>query len=191
MERPNMLKDEYVTTDPPERDTQQERSQLFLRHIDFIQYIAMINAPDDSLQHDIVNDAFITFTTKETPWDLADPKPLLRKIVENISKRYWRQRTRTLPKTLQLIAERLCEEIQNMGLPEMDNQYELEMRALELCLFRLTPVQRRLIQIHYFDGVSLVDYGQREGCNLNTLYSTLTRIRLQLRKCIEKTSQGM
>ncbi|MDO5554400.1 MAG: sigma-70 family RNA polymerase sigma factor [Planctomycetia bacterium] len=163
--------------------------QLFLNEISFVQFLAMVHAPDESLQEDIVNDVFVEFVTKAETWDLTTPKPLLRKIVENVSKRYWRKRTESMPETLRKIAEH----IRSVTEEESEDEkmtLKAQTEAMNLCLAKLTKEQRELIIAHYYDGIKVPVLAEKFKLNVNTVYSMITRIRAALRNCIMAVLKG-
>ena len=58
--------------------------------------------------------------------------------------------------------------------------------ALDVCLDKLSPAQRELVEQRYTPGHSLEDYAAQSGRSAGSLRIALLRIRESLRRCIEK-----
>ncbi|MFK7909456.1 MAG: sigma-70 family RNA polymerase sigma factor [Akkermansiaceae bacterium] len=57
--------------------------------------------------------------------------------------------------------------------------------ALDICLEKLSPKQRELVEQRYTPGQSLEDYAAQSGRSAGSLRIALLRIRESLRRCIE------
>lgn len=168
-----------------ESKTVQKGHKLFLRHHDYVRLIAFIHAPDPALVEDVVNDSFIDFIQKVDQWDLEkDVRPLLAGIVRNIARQYWRKRSREMSDPLQNIYHHLIQRMED----EVDTfDREKTLAALHLCLQKLSPQNRSIIEHHYFLGETFVDMAKRLGKNLLTLRNIVFRIRTALKQCTTKT----
>jgi RNA polymerase sigma-70 factor (ECF subfamily) len=62
-----------------------------------------------------------------------------------------------------------------------------ERQALDLCLEKLAPRQRELVQSCYAEGVTIKQVAEKLGKSATALYKVLNRIRLLLLDCIEVT----
>ncbi|MDO5581553.1 MAG: sigma-70 family RNA polymerase sigma factor [Planctomycetia bacterium] len=164
----------------------EQAMQLFLTYYNYVQNVAIRNAPAKHLQGDIVNDAFIDFVAKADQWEYKDDlRPLLRAITENLAKKYWRNYLKGLPESMRKLAEHLQNfaEEENREMPESDKNEELQ--ALELCMNKLTPRNRELIDAYYFADRTLVDIAKENDLNYGTLCKLILRVRAALRRCIE------
>ena len=65
-------------------------------------------------------------------------------------------------------------------------QHDLQLNALSSCLQQLKPKDQALIQARYLDRTPLADYAEQIGSKANTLSVALHRLRVTLRKCINK-----
>ena len=62
----------------------------------------------------------------------------------------------------------------------------LERRALDSCLQKLSRENRRLVLIPYQRSGSLSELAQRTNRSVNSLYKLLGRLREKLRLCVEQ-----
>lgn len=61
--------------------------------------------------------------------------------------------------------------------------------ALAECLKRLPPKEREVVNAKYVERIPLVNLTATFGCSANSLHKVISRVRLALRKCIEKNLQ--
>lgn len=71
-------------------------------------------------------------------------------------------------------------------LEERHDAYEAERRALEECLDRLEPAQRKLLDAAYAPGARIDVLAEEAGRSAMAFYKTLHRIRVVLLGCTEK-----
>ncbi|MFT6793064.1 MAG: RNA polymerase sigma-70 factor (ECF subfamily) [Rubritalea sp.] len=69
----------------------------------------------------------------------------------------------------------------------IDRPYSRILSALERCLARLSPSQRKIVDARYERGQSLEQYAEKMGCSAGSLRISLHRIRASLQTCIKKT----
>jgi RNA polymerase sigma-70 factor (ECF subfamily) len=60
------------------------------------------------------------------------------------------------------------------------------LRALELCLAKLRPQDRELLEFRYSSGLGLQEFAERVGRSVSSLSVTLNRLRLALRRCMAR-----
>ena len=162
--------------------------KLFLRHHDYVRLIAFTHAPDPALAEDIVNDCFLDFINKAQQWNLEkDVRPLLTGIVRNVARRYWREHSRQLPQWLQKVYTHISERLQKDELLQGADDHERIVAALNLCIQKLSPENRHIVEQYYYHGETLVDMSKRLGKNLITLRNLAFRIRATLKQCMEKS----
>lgn len=80
--------------------------------------------------------------------------------------------------------EELIELMADEGVAELDARNE-EYDALEVCLKKLPPRQRDLVNIAYTPGLSVKTEAEKAGIKPGTLYMRLNRIRSILFDCIQ------
>ncbi|GAA5483074.1 sigma-70 family RNA polymerase sigma factor [Haloferula sargassicola] len=72
---------------------------------------------------------------------------------------------------------------------EEDFDHDLAYRALELCLAKLQPHDRELVQKRYCESVTLEEYAQELDRSAGTLKARLFKIRAGLRRCLDRQLQ--
>lgn len=112
-------------------------------------------------------------------------KGVARKVVL----RHWAARKR-IPQTmeaeaLQTLAESLAEEGEEPAL------WEDERRRLQECLERLSERSRRLFLLRYGQNLKGPALAEASGFNVNSLRTTLLRIRVFLRDCLRSGPAAM
>ena len=78
------------------------------------------------------------------------------------------------------IAELFAAEVEDDDL-DHDDAY----RALEVCLSKLRPQDRELVQKRYCESITLEDYARELDRSAGTLKARLFKIRAGLRRCLE------
>jgi RNA polymerase sigma-70 factor (ECF subfamily) len=63
--------------------------------------------------------------------------------------------------------------------------------ALEQCLESLTPNNRELLRLRYFQGLSGIEVAQTLGRKLETVYQALARIHKLLSECVQRKLLAM
>lgn len=66
------------------------------------------------------------------------------------------------------------------------DRIDLERRALDSCLQKLSHDNRNLVLLPYRSPGALTDLAQRTGRSVNSLYKLLGRLREKLRLCVER-----
>ncbi len=64
--------------------------------------------------------------------------------------------------------------------------YDAERRALEACVEKLDPAQRKLLEAAYAPGARIDDLARAAGRSPMSLYKALHRIRLALMNCTQR-----
>jgi RNA polymerase sigma-70 factor (ECF subfamily) len=95
-------------------------------------------------------------------------------------------RTRTKRKGLVLISDELLDMLAD-ELPDDTGDYEIYLRALEICKSKLPENQRELVDLRYEPGHSLEAHARETGRKASALRVALMRIRGALRECIERS----
>lgn len=69
---------------------------------------------------------------------------------------------------------------------QRDDERAARLGALEGCLAKLRPQDRRLLSVRYVDGESLSDYAKSHSVSPASVHKTISRLRLALRQCINR-----
>lgn len=172
---------------PPDEKRHSQASQLFLKHYNYVRYVAFQVAPFRDLIDDIVNDTFIRFVSKAESWTYPeDIKPLLYRIAQNIAREYWRSYLKELPTEMAQLEELAAEVLQEQNESDQNWNLEVEMDQMMKCIAKLPLDQRLLIEMHYFHKISFVELASRDNKRVNTIQKMASRTRVLLRKCLEK-----
>ena len=85
-----------------------------------------------------------------------------------------------------VVDDELCDKLnQSMTFLVEDVPFAHLRGDLEFCIQRLRPQDQDLLQHRYFSDNTLKDFSEKTGRPINSLKTTLNRIRIALRKCIE------
>lgn len=165
---------------------EQQAATLLLRYHAYVFRQARRFAPMPDLAEDIAQQVLVDFIGKADQWDLEkDLRPLLMAMARRSAQAIWREKAKMLPESLRQIAEFVRTE-----LSEDDN--DLQRRndkagALEGCLSHLPESGRKLVTLHYFEGMSTESLARQMDKTSNAVSQALFRIRERLRVCIERS----
>lgn len=73
---------------------------------------------------------------------------------------------------------------------EADELLEARRAALDLCLDKLSPADRRLVQQCYQERGGVKQTAEATGRSIHTLYKTMQRIRRRLFDCINRNTES-
>lgn len=172
------------------RLTKETATQIFLQNHGFVRSVALKNAPTRSLQEDIAQDVYIYFTENADRWDYDESKikALFRTITENIAGRHWRNHLKNLPENLQKIAS-LIQKESDSGVFQEESDLDRNLLLLNVCMQKLTPKNRELLELLYFGELTYDELVERTGRSYGAIYTLMSRIRTVLHDCMEKTSR--
>ncbi|MDO5581419.1 MAG: sigma-70 family RNA polymerase sigma factor [Planctomycetia bacterium] len=167
--------------------TKDAAAQIFLQYYDYVRSVAFRLAPAGQIQDDISHDVFVEFTEHHDRWILEKGKikPLLRKITQNIALQYWRRYVKEQPEFLQNIIHEIWDPTDHDSDRDLDLHEDM-LLALKVCLQKLTPRNRKIVEMHYFKNASYEQIMKETNRTVPTLYSLMTRIRSALHQCIKK-----
>lgn len=168
--------------------TRERAAEIFLQNYSFVRTIAYRNAPARHLQDDIAHDAYIDFVEKADQWNY-DPnkvKSLLKRITEIIALRYWQKYIKDLPEKLRKAATIIWKESYKESFLEK-TILEEQILSLELCIQKLSPQNRELLEMYYFEDVSYAELSSRTNKKPENLCMIMSRIRAILHDCVENT----
>ena len=168
----------------PENILEHRAVSLLLQHHGYVFRQARRFAPLPDLAEDIAQQVLADFIAKASQWDIdKDIRPLLMAMTRRTAQNIWRERAKLLPETLQRIAEFVRKE-----LDEDDNdilRHNDQTEALKHCMAKLPESSRRLLVLHYFEGVSTATLAEQLGKKANAICQAMFRARERLRTCIE------
>ncbi|MFC1479098.1 RNA polymerase sigma factor [Planctomycetota bacterium] len=168
----------------------QEIERLVKEHQGFVKSLAVKFAPMPGISEDIAQQVFLEFVEHKEKWDLEkDIKPLLAGITRNISLRYWREKQKQMSPALQKLAEHIHMLAQEDD--ESEWHYTEKKKALDSCLDKLPEKSRKLVEIHYYLGLTSQEIGGRMAMTAEAVRKALFRLRKGLKKCIEEVLAGI
>lgn len=160
---------------------------LFLAYKDYVKGVALRYAPMPNLAEDVVQQVFAEFIAKADEWDLDNNvKSLLGVMARNFARRYWQDELHKKPESLRAVAMH----IQHLAEEHDSDQYQDDLRALQECLQKAPSKTRQLIEMHYFEGISINDLATKLNLNTDSIYQAIHRLRTKLRRCIEQALKG-
>lgn len=166
-------------------------TSLFQARYGFVVGTVRRYAPSKDLVDDIIQDVYCDFVTgaAEGRWDLQqDVGPLLCQIAKRKAQTQWRQHEQRR-RAVDRIAEHLLESV-GRNREKDDKAYERirsEAAALELCIGKLPPKSRAIVEQHYFNGTAMKIIAEQQETTPATIKNFFYRVRLKLKDCIEQT----
>lgn len=168
--------------------TSDTAAELFLQHFDFVRLIAFHFSPARHLQEDIIHDAYIEFVNNANKWRIGSdgPRPLLRTIVRNVALQHWRIYVRSQPEYLRRLADQVWSPSSDSDFSEKDGDLQDQVDALNHCMKKLSPENKRLLELFYFNDFTADEVSRTLNKKSSTIYSLLSRLRTLLQDCIER-----
>lgn len=164
---------------------------LFQAQYPVILRIARRYVPTPDFVHDVVQQAFIDFMRYSSVWTSEEEaRRILNQIVKNGAMDLWRKQQKSLSPARQLVALWLMEHAGEDRSDEKPEQCKKENEALKDCLESLPEKSRMLIEQHYFENISMEEIARLSGQKPGTIRQIVYRIRLTLKKCIERKIHG-
>jgi RNA polymerase sigma-70 factor, ECF subfamily len=65
-------------------------------------------------------------------------------------------------------------------------QWSPRMEALEICVEKLDPAQRALVEAIYTQGIEMGEFARQQGCAAQTIYNKLNFVRRGLAECVQR-----
>lgn len=165
---------------------EERAATLLLRYHGYVFRLARRFAPIQDLAEDIAQQVLADFIGKAEQWDLEqDLRPLLMAMTRRSAQAVWRQQAKLLPETLRQIAEYVRTELEEENNDILRQNDRID--ALEHCLSKLPASARKLITLHYYEGISTESLAAQLGKKANAISQAMYRVRERLRTCIEFT----
>lgn len=158
--------------------------QWFIENYGLAMKIALANVPSPDLARDVVQAAYIEFI--ENVKDIqthSDRTVLLRRVVCRCAQRTRNEQERKKPEVLSKIGRYLCLIAQESF---EEKNYDLDLENLHLCLDRMPPRNRLIIEQFYFLGRSATWIAQQFGITPRAVFKRIALIRNRLRECLER-----
>jgi RNA polymerase sigma-70 factor (ECF subfamily) len=163
---------------------QQRFLSLFLRsEREIFRYVAAL-VPNVTDAEDIVQQTAVALWEKFDAYDPSLPfTPWACRFALNKARQWIERRQRWQALLDQGLAEELAQRRQ-----ELQPEFEWRLKHLELCLGKLPPEQRALVEGYYYDRTDIESLARRSGRTVAATYKMLQRIRQVLQLCVERKS---
>lgn len=162
-------------------------ARVFQAHYGVVIGAALKYVPTPDLAYDVVQHTFIDFMEnqlKEKKCPERDVPPLLYRIAQRRAIKLWHEHRRRLTNSETIIAERLMTRSRERG--ETPERLDRQTAWLKECLDLLPENGARFIKMHYHEGIPMREIAERLDMKPGTVRQIIARIRLKLRRCIEK-----
>jgi RNA polymerase sigma-70 factor, ECF subfamily len=159
-------------------------AELYDRHAPFVLGVALKIVRDQNDAEDVIHDAFVAVADRAHQFqpDRGSVIAWLVTTVRNLALDRARRRTRR--------AQITDEELRHVpieAVPDPEALVWLAQRraAVVAALDRVSPAQRRTLEIAFFEGLSYPEIAEREGVALGTIKSRAARALAALRGALE------
>ncbi len=167
----------------PDDDTLELR---FLRHADVIRgFIVGLLRGDRTLADDVFQEVYLVVTRRAQDFDPErDFVAWVRGISKRVALHQLRQRAAA--------GKPLSEEVTAMLVASAPTEtvWEGHQSALAVCVRSLSPRSREITALHYEERLAPADIAQRLAWTVNAVHVALSRVRQQLRLCVERRLRG-
>lgn len=165
---------------------------LFNKNRNLLLNIAQRYVPDSDLAQDVLQQTFTEFLGRyeKKGWPLTEEiVPLLVQMAKFIAHRVRKNAEKHQGKAFQRIETHLLNYYQLQEEPKLDTENST-VEQLHLCLDRLSPKNRQMIELRYFLDHSTKDIAAIYHVEENTVFKSLARIRIRLKECISSFLQN-
>jgi len=161
---------------------QQRFLSLFLRsEREVFRYVAAL-VPNMTDAEDIVQQTAMALWEKFDTYDPAQPfTPWACRFALNKTRQWIERRQRWQALLDRGLAEELAQRRQ-----ELQPEFELRLKRLEVCLRKLPQGQRSLVEGYYYERADVENLAGRTGRTVAATYKMLQRIRQSLQECVER-----
>jgi RNA polymerase sigma-70 factor (ECF subfamily) len=130
----------------------------------------------------------VTNLTLWKTWDRYDPQRPFLAWAYAIAQNHIRNFFRKQQQRKWLFSDSFLEELSDIQLEE-DEFLVRRQEALNLCLEKLAPKQRELLEWRYQGEQSMSEVARRRGLSLEAAYKAIQRIRASLFECINRATE--
>lgn len=173
-----------------ELDSPTDNNELFVRY--FSKYEGNVRAFVAALLHDwdgvdeVVQSTSIIMWRKFHQFDTSGPEKSFLNWAFMIA-RFEVMKYRTKKAKDRLVFSEDVQELIAAEAEDLAMGQSARERALQVCMTKLQPVQRELVNISYSSGISIKNAADLVGRTPTALYKALARVRNNLHRCIERT----
>ncbi len=163
-------------------DAQAQFLRLFLSsERELFRYVAAL-VPNITDAEEIVQQTAVVLLTKFDQYDVSQPfTPWACRFAINIVNQWAARRQRWQS----LLDRGLAEELTRRR-EELRPRFESHLRHLDVCLEKLPPDQRGIVEAYYFHRKNVTAIAAESKRSVDAVYKVLQRIRSLLRHCIEQ-----
>jgi RNA polymerase sigma-70 factor (ECF subfamily) len=164
-------------------------AELYDRHAPFVLGVALKILHDQNEAEDVIHDAFVAIVERADQFrpERGSVIAWLVTTVRNLALDRARRRVRRA----QIVEDELRHEPGDPVLdPEALSWIEHRRSAVVAALARVSPAQRRTLEIAFFEGLSYPEIAAREGVPLGTVKSRAARALTALRAALDGKLQG-
>lgn len=111
-----------------------------------------------------------------------------RKVARYQALNHWRKERAKPPE--QEFSDHLLDVIQERS-EEREREFLRHRRALQVCLAKLPPRHRKVVESHYFDGDTITEIAKQNHMKANAVSQLLFRARAALIACVQTQSAGL
>jgi RNA polymerase sigma-70 factor (ECF subfamily) len=162
---------------------------LFVQHQPQIRSFIHSLVPDFTAADDILQECFLTVTEKAFEFSLESN---FQAWVRAIARYKILALHRDFSRSPMLLAEDVLEALM-LAAPEPGQEPAAEtqpsLEALRLCLEKLAPAAREIIQLRYFSQHGPAEISRMRDSSVNAINVTLARARDFLRRCMQQPAQ--
>jgi RNA polymerase sigma-70 factor (ECF subfamily) len=159
-------------------------AELYDRHAPFVLGVALKIVRDQNEAEDVVHDAFVAIAERADQFrpERGSVIAWLVTTVRNLALDRTRRRTRRAQITDLELRHEPGESVLD---PETLAWLAQRRSAVVAALDRVSPAQRRTLEVAFFEGLSYPEIAEREGCALGTIKSRAARALAALRAALE------
>lgn len=170
-------------------DRLEKATILFLAYRHYIKGVAFHYVPFHHLVDEVVQQVYVEFLAGADKWDYdGNIKVLLVTMTRNIARAVWKSECRHSTKQLAEIGEFILKtERRSNDADEIDGErYAEDLRLMKECLQKVPQKARKLISLHYLEGISISEIASTMRIKVFTVYQTIYRLKSKLRGCIKR-----
>lgn len=93
-------------------------------------------------------------------------------------------------KAKKIFESQLYDQLSEFAERSSCTDFKDRLEALDVCVEKLKPQDKKLITLRYHNGTSVRKISQLSGRSVNSLYKSIARIVFQLRRCISHQLVG-
>lgn len=152
------------------------------KYIDLVRAMAFRHAPHPDLIDDIVQQVFVEVLEGcDSIDEVSSVNYWLHAVTQKIAKRFWRERMKSMPDTLQKVFENVRKSVEHEPLADVESD---NIMVLRKCIERLAPKSREVVKLRYTDDLSPPEIAKLLKIRTASVSQMLYRIRQTLQACV-------